>query len=185
VGGWSKLRPTDARQLANVLATFNDSRNATVRQHMLLYCFSQLQSSGKPCQYFTCGMRTIARECGTTFATARAFMDAMERDGIIVRLRHGNNAGKYVRRTFWWLAEEAGCAVETTHPAIDSQRETTRWCAVTQGSNDTHQSTEYSEIDASRPSASAEALASDADRWYVENGLPVPRIPRISNGDNE
>lgn len=103
---WHPLTPADARNLTAMLAQFNSrSPSGQKRMHMTLYLWSRLwdERGGTPC--FSCGERTIARECGVSYKTVRSFMSSMEEDGWIVRAE-GHKKGKYVKRTFAWLTDE-------------------------------------------------------------------------------
>jgi len=102
---WHPLRPEDARNLTAMLAQFNSrSPSGQKRMHMTLYLWSRLwdERDGTPC--FSCGERTIAKECSVSYKTARAFVASMEEDGWIVRLEHAKR-GRYVKRTFAWLMD--------------------------------------------------------------------------------
>lgn len=183
MGGWYKLDADDARHLAQIAGTFTDPRSSEKRHRMLLYCYSQIQSRAKPCPSFKTGIRTIAKDCDVSFSTARRFLESMEGQGWVVRVGSGKDSrGSFERRTFWWIAEDGGCAQSCAHPVSTSKEVCAQGCAQSPLRKDTHQSTEYSE-NASRSSAGAEALASDnmseALLWYTERGL-TPPTPYVS-----
>jgi hypothetical protein len=98
------MKKGDVRMLTTLLSQFsNKSPSGIKRIHMTLFLWSQLSDERKGVPYFNCGIRTIAKECELSTKTARAFIEAMEQDGWIVRIGE-SKSGKYVRRTFGWLA---------------------------------------------------------------------------------
>lgn len=115
MSGWYKLDATDARNLAEVASTFTDRRSARKRQHMLLFTYSKINGRGLPCPHFRVGYRTIAMECDVSEKAARSFIAALERDGYVVRVGSRDD-GKVPKRTFWWIAQEAG--VSQTLPKV-------------------------------------------------------------------
>ena len=187
MGGWYKLDANDARHLGTILDTVRSDALARHSQ-MLLYCWSQMQSNGKPCPYFALGIRRIANECGASRKSAEKFISRLERDGFLIDVgmqKSGRNT--YVKRTFWWVAEqfeipESGQVKPQINSAFsqieggqvgekggrvllkgDTSDEKRRKKgdtseAFSQIEGGHIQSTEYSE-GASRSSASAEALA--------------------------
>jgi hypothetical protein len=104
---WHPLKPEDARNLTAMLAQFNSrSPSGQKRMHMTLYLWSRLWDERDGTPYFSCSERTIAKECGVSYKTARTFMASMEDDGWIVRLEC-HKKGKCIRRTFAWLMDES------------------------------------------------------------------------------
>lgn len=106
MGGWYKLDSTDAKHLGTILDSVRSDALARY-SHMLLFCWSQMQSKGEPCPYFALGIRRIASECGANRSSAEKFISRLERDGFLVRVgtkKVGRNT--YVKRTFWWVAEK-------------------------------------------------------------------------------
>lgn len=191
MGGWYKLDADDARHLGTILDTVRSDALAR-HSHMLLYCWSQMQSKGKPCPYFAIGIRRIADECGTSRKSAEKFIARLEREGFLVNVGMKKVCrNTYVKRTFWWVAEQCGIPEGgQVKPQINSAFSQIEGGQVSEkggrvllkGDTSTKkrrkkgdtsntfsqiegghiQSTEYSE-DASRFSAGAEALASPND----------------------
>ena len=167
-----KLGRFDAHRLAAMIGQLSDSRNRVQRADMALYCWSRMVRSGKPCPYFALGIRTLMRECGATEREARGFLERAERLGWILRVGEiRSRSGRYERRTFLWVAEEAADEAgmgldewlesegvrrstvrppnpETSDPVIKAQQKTSDGSDVSAGRNVTHQSTEYSESSA-------------------------------------
>lgn len=164
-----KLGRFDAHRLALMIGQMSDSRNRVQRADMTLYCWSRMVRSGRPCPHFALGIRTLMRECGVTEREARGFLERAERLGWIIRVGESRSrSGRYEKRTFLWVAEEAadddGMALdewleskgvrrltvrpptpETSDPVIKAQQKTSDGSDVSPCGNVTHQSTEYSE----------------------------------------
>lgn len=103
---YGKLHAYDARQLGVMIGQLSSDRSRVNRALLALHCFSQLIDNGRPCPYFRVGIRTMSRECGTSVGAARKFVERAEESGWIVCLSPDEH-GKYVKRTFSWIAEEA------------------------------------------------------------------------------
>ena len=114
--GWYKLRDKDAINLMQLLSEFRVDTHK-VYSGMLGVCFSNIQSKGKPCPYFNIGYRQMADKCGASPQQAQRMIEKLERRGLIVNLGtesvkkkdNKGSPGSYVKRTFWWIAEEWGC----------------------------------------------------------------------------
>ena len=188
MGGWYKLRDVDAHMLTAAMESFSDSRSHNKRMNMLLYCWSQMQDKGRPCAYFSVGLRTIAKECEVSFKSARCFIETLEEQGWIVDLGEDDaRKNSYTKRTFSWIADEAGISLGVPQrvpqrvplqghtlghtPAFHSQQIGAHRCALDlsvsagrRGGSGTHQSTEYSEGRYAPPSSSAGGAARQ-DEW--------------------
>lgn len=185
MGGWYKLGSYDAHQLANVIGQVTSDRNRVARADMALFLFSQINGKAEPCPCFTTGIRTLAKECRVTPRVAQRFMERMEADGHIVCLGESKTkGGRYQRRTFAWMAEEAaedagmplgewlrmvggvtdGVTESGYTPPNISQQEWLHGCNQTPPTLVTHQSAEHSEDGALRLSANAEAQAPIIDQ---------------------
>lgn len=104
---WHPLKPEDAYNLTTMIAQFNTrSPSGQKRVYMTLYLWSRLWDERDGTPYFRCSERTIAKECGVSYKTARSFMSSMEEDGWIVRLER-HRRGKRITRTFAWLTDES------------------------------------------------------------------------------
>lgn len=176
--GYYKLREKDALNLSYLLAEFKPSTHA-IYIRMLLYCFSNIRSNGKPCPYFNVGYRQMAEHCEASVRQARWVIETLESQGLIVNLgtetvkaRDGKGKpGTYTRRTFWWIADEWGVplsGVENGTPPMQNQ-----------GENGTHQRASLSREGAKRHSAGAEALAplDDVIDWCNQNFEQPPPPP--------
>ena len=139
-GGWARLDATSARALAETMSAFT-GRTADKRRHMLLWCFSKL-NSGKP-PYFRVGSRSIAKACGYTRKAARTFLDFMESEGYFVTVEKGDE-GHFDKRTFWWFTDGTG-PLEGPSPGPKPRSEGPGWRAPEPEPCGPHQSTEYSE----------------------------------------
>ena len=183
--GFGKLREKDALNISYLLAEFKPSTHA-VYVRMLLYCFSNIQSRGKPCPYFNVGTRQMASHCNTSVRQARYMIETLEERGMIVNLgeetktrRNADKSfGTYTKRTFWWIAEEYGvpfAPLENGTPPMQNA-----------GENGTHQRASLSREGAKRSSADAGALApiDYSVDWYEENGVTMP-TPAPMGGDGQ
>lgn len=167
MAGWYRLDENAAHKLSEVISTFSSPRSRAQRVNMLLFCYSQIVASGKPCPYFKLGQRTIASKCDVSEGVARRFLEAMEGQGWFVRVGD-TEKGCYQKRTFWWLAEEAGSVQECAEGSVQrcaegdtrTQRECAEGSAQTSCGKSAHQSAEHSE-GASRSPADAGARASE------------------------
>ena len=167
--GYYPLGSFDAHHLARMIGQMSDGRNRVARADMALYCWSRMRHKGKPCPYFTVGIRTIRQECHVTERAARGFLERAEELGWLLRVGEvTNKTGRYAKRTFVWVAEEAaddaGMALddwlesmgvcranvrplmaETSDPSLKVQQNTSDPSDVSPCGNVTHQSTKYSE----------------------------------------
>lgn len=103
---WYPLSGADVGPLTSLISLFN-SRTASgqSRIRMTLYLWSRLWRQGDGVPTFRVGRRTMAEECGVSAKAAQLYVEAMERDGWIVRVGK-QRTGKYVRRTFAWLVPD-------------------------------------------------------------------------------
>lgn len=134
---WHPLKPEDARNLTAMLAQFNSrSPSGQKRMHMTLYLWSRLwdERDGTPC--FTCGGRTIAKECGVTHKAVREYLSRMEEDGWIVRVSESGN-GRYIKRTFAWLVDDT-VPLKGHTPCRNYLQKGHGGCAPGQGKKGTH-----------------------------------------------
>lgn len=108
MGGWYRLGPYDARQLGTMVGETCTGRSRVQRATMALWCWSQMQASGRPCPHFTAGIRRIADGCEVSVKAARTFLERLEDEGWVVRVGTvRNKGGEFTKRTFLWVAEEA------------------------------------------------------------------------------
>lgn len=172
MAGWYKLDEDAAHMLSEIIATFSSPRSRAQRIDMLLFCYSQIVASGKPCPHFKLGQRTLSKGCGVSDGVARRFLEAMEEQGWFVRIGDRSSGG-YQKRTFWWLAEDAGSVQRSTEGSVQRSTEggARTWEESTEGSVQTpcrkyaHQSAERSK-GAARSAADAAALAPDEYETY-------------------
>ena len=181
--GYYPLGAYDAHRLALMIGQLSDARTRVQRADMALYCWSRMVRGGKPCPNFTVGIRTLMRECGVTERVARGFLERAEGMGWVLRLGEvSNRSGRFERRTFLWVAEEAadqsGMGLdewlesvgvrrltvrpptpETSDPVCKSQQNTSDPSDVSPCGNVTHQSTEYSESSALHSLTECESAA--------------------------
>lgn len=107
-GNYYKIGYYDVRNLALMIGQLSDSRNRVKRAEMVLFCWHKMWSNRTPCDYFTCGIKTIAEKCAVSEKAARCFLERAESDGWLIRIGTlKNKTGEYVKRTFVWVAEEA------------------------------------------------------------------------------
>lgn len=200
MGGYYRLGSYDARRLATMIGALSTDRSRVGRAGMALFCWSQMQAKGKPCPLFRVGYRTIARECDVTPRAAQKFVEKAVELGFIVELgEEVNRDGKYVKRTFSWVAEEAaddagmdlgewlrkvggcnpnglqGCNPTGLDVGAKSQQVGLQGCNPTPCESDTHQSTEYSEGGARSDSPST--VESGAFPIVTADGLIIPPKP--------
>ena len=211
MGGWYRLDYQAVLRLGEMIdaacCETGETQLRARRATVILYCWHKMQSGGKPCPYFQVGMRTVANDCGVSRDSVRYLFQRLEEDGWLVDLGEvKNKGGKYRRRTFWWVAEEAGINPATQDEGGRKSQQTTPhpWgvpphkTAGREGVGSPHQSTEYSE------SAVGTAHSADAedgplysapvdhpshselsDAWYAENGIEHNvSIPPRPDGDD-
>ena len=187
MSGWYKLDEEAAHRLSEIIATFSPKSRAQ-RTHMLLYCYSKTIASGKPCPYFKVGQRTISKGCHVSVGTARRFLESMDEQGWFVKVGKSEH-GRYQKRTFWWLADDANSVQASTEGSVQTSTEGMSFCPAesTEGSVQTpcgkyaHQSAEHSES-AVRSSADAgahapESYQDDYEDYYID------LMPAIRHGD--
>ena len=105
---WYKLGRLDALMLGTMIGQMSNDGNRVVRAQMALFCWSQMHANAKPCPCFRVGVRTMAKQCGTTPRVAQRFIERAEETGWIVSLGTvKTSGGRYVKRTFAWVADEA------------------------------------------------------------------------------
>lgn len=113
MGGYYKLGKYDARQLSMMVGQLSTERSRVARAHMTLFLWSQMQSNGKPCPFFRTGIKSLSTECDVTQKAARAFLGRAEEYGWLVRVgEERNKMGRFTKRTFRWVAEEAADAAD-------------------------------------------------------------------------
>lgn len=186
MAGWCKLDEGAAHRLSEIMATFSSPRSRAQRIDMLLFCYSQTRTNGKPCPYFALGQRTIAKHCLVSIGTARRFLESMEIQGWFVRIGDSEQ-GEYQKRAFWWFAEAENSVQRSTEGPVQRSTEggTRTWEESTEGSVQTpcgkyaHQSTECSE-GALRSCADAGAHAQEP---YPDADYNVDLMPDMSQGD--
>lgn len=182
-GGYYPLGAYDAHRLAVMIGQMSDARNRVQRADMALFCWSKMLRGGRPCPHFTAGIRTIRDACGVSDMAARCFLERAESLGWLVRLGEvTNRSGRFTRRTFLWVAEEAaenagmgldewlaevggsvvpttdGSVVHPTHPGTKSQQVTTDGSVVSPCGNNTQQRAKLSKS-ALRSSPDGERIA--------------------------
>ena len=207
MAGYYPLGSYDAHRLAQMIGQMSNGRNRVARADMTLWCWSRMLRNGRPCPHFTAGIRTIRDACGVSTMAARCFLERAEELGWLVRLGETRNKqGRYTKRTFSWVAEEAaedagmgleewlesvggyvvkttdGCVVSATDPVSKAQQKTTDGCVVSAGGNNTQQRAELSEKSALRSSPHGEREPlSDAD---LEELYGIDLAPDWMRGDD-
>lgn len=152
--GWSKLDATSARHLADCIKLFR-GKSRDSRVAMLLYCFSKLNGSKVP--VFWLGYRQIAKACGVSKDTARAFLNFCDKEFIFNTIGE-TPKGKTPKRTFYWLdPDDERCGVLTPHPDLNNPLKTPRGCGVKRGESRSHQIQSIREGESSKSDLSPRA----------------------------
>lgn len=158
--GWAKLDTTAACHLADIISTFT-GKSRSGRTRMLLYCFSRMREY-KTGPSFQVGYRQLAKECGVSENTARAFFSFCEKEYIFNIVE--SQKGKTPKRAFYWLdPNDERCVVLTTHPAPNNPHKTTHGCVKKQGVIGAHKDTEYQREESSKSDLSSPASSVFAD----------------------
>lgn len=178
MAGWCKLDEGAAHRLSEIMATFSSPRSRVQRIDMLLFCYSQTRTNGKPCPYFVLGQRTIAKHCLVSIGTARRFLESMESQGWFVRIGDSEQ-GEYQKRAFWWFAEAENSVQRSTEGGTRTWEESTEGSVQTPCGKYAHQSTECSDS-ALRSCADAGAHAQEP---YPDADYNVDLMPDMSQGD--
>ena len=152
--GWAKLDATAACYLADCIKLFR-GKSRDSRVAMLLYCFSKLNGSRVP--VFWLGYRQIAKACGVSKDTARAFLNFCDKEFIFNTIGE-TPKGKTPKRTFYWLdPDDERCGVLTPHPDLNNPPKTPRGCGVKRGESSPHQIQSIREGESSKSDLSPRA----------------------------
>ena len=178
MAGWCKLDESAAHRLAEIMATFSSPRSRAQRIDMLLFCYSQTRTNGKPYPYFALGQRTIAKRCSVSVGTARRFLESMESQGWFVRVGEPGQ-GEYQKRAFWWFTEAENSVQRSTEGGTRTWEESTEGSVQTPCGKYTHQSAEHSDS-AVRSTADAGAHAQEP---YPEADYNIDLMPVTNRGD--
>lgn len=158
--GWAKLDATAACYLADCIKLFR-GKSRDSRVAMLLYCFSKLNGSRVP--VFWLGYRQIAKACGVSKDTARAFLNFCDKEFIFNTIGE-TPKGKTPKRTFYWLdPDDERCGVLTPHPDLNNPPKTPRGCGVKRGESSPHQIQSIREGESSKSDLSPRASSVYAD----------------------
>lgn len=158
--GWAKLDATAACHLAECIKLFR-GKSRDSRVAMLLYCFSKLNGSKVP--VFWLGYRQIAKACGVSKDTARAFLNFCDKEFIFNTIGE-TPKGKTPKRTFYWLdPNDERCGVLTPHPDLNNPLKTPRGCGVKRGESRSHQIQSIRDGESSKSDLSPRASSVCAD----------------------
>ena len=110
MGGFYKFRESDVEGLTLMLSHI-PQQSFDRRCRMALTCLANTWADPARCPvpFFSLGQRTLAERTGETARACQKFFEQMERDGWIVRVgTETNRGGRFVLRTFSWMAESEG-----------------------------------------------------------------------------
>ncbi len=122
MGGFYKFRESDVEGLTLMLSHI-PQQSFDRRCRMALTCLANTWADPARCPvpFFSLGQRTLAERTGETARACQKFFEQMERDGWIVRVgTETNRGGRFVLRTFSWMAESEGVKPSRVAPLAES-----------------------------------------------------------------